>query len=79
MKTNEIRVSKGGSVPSLASPVSVSIVNGGMVTKILLPLRAVGKLYAMLGKCQEFESYDGTIRTEGEKVFSEERIEKEIV
>lgn len=78
MKTTEIRVSKGEKVQSMASPVSISIVNGGMVTEILLPLRGVGKLYAMLGKCQEFKSYDGTIRIEGEKVISEERIEKEI-
>ena len=59
--------------------ITLSVASDGKETSVRLPARAVGKLYAMLGKAQEFKSYDGTVRVEGEKVFSTEKIEKEIV
>ena len=59
--------------------VSLSIINGENMASIQLPSRAVGKLYSMLGKVQEMQSYEGIVRIKGDKVFLDERMEKEVV
>ncbi len=45
---------------------------------VKLPIRAIGKLAAMLGRIQETKSYQGEITIKEGKVFSSENIEKEI-
>ncbi len=45
---------------------------------VQIPIRAVGKLAAMLGRIQEAKSYHGEITIKDGKVFSNENIEKEI-
>ena len=50
--------------------------NGDLSVEI--PVRALGKLAAMLGRIRETKFYEGSITIKDGKVFSSENIEKEI-